>query len=219
MIFRNRRDDISFVEKENPYYLSFSDLMSGLLLIFILLTISLAINLIQKRKDLEKTRKKNFDRTTEIQNLIESIRKELNEKGIVVEIDKSILIIPEKEVGFESGSHDLDLNDKRTLNLIGSTIQKVLLKDDKFLILESIFVEGHTDSKKFSECYKIPSGRECVFDKDHDGNWELSVFRAISVLKHFEAHRLLFAKLYLLNLLFLPFLIPLLCSYFFFEVT
>ena len=57
------------------------------------------------------------------------------------------------------------------------------------MILESIFVEGHTDSKKFSECYKIPSGRGCVFDKDHDGNWELSVFRAISVLKHFEANK------------------------------
>mgnify|MGYP003667330882 FL=1 len=43
----------SKVDEENPYWMSFSDLMSGLLVIFILAAVALIIELTQKTKDIE----------------------------------------------------------------------------------------------------------------------------------------------------------------------
>lgn len=160
------------IEDENPYWLSFSDIMAGLLVIFILAAIALMIELTQKTqafddqiRELEKA-----ERIRE--ELIQEIAKELNQKNIPVTIsdNDTVLRIPEEVLTFKQGKFNIpeDPIFRMTSLEIGKVLYTSIIRDDRFEYLDTIFIEGHTD--------RIP-----YFNKRVKGNWGLSTFRAISV--------------------------------------
>lgn len=190
--------------EENPYFLSFSDIMSGLLILFILLTITVSIQLtsatqqqesklsenIKLKKELDKKEKqleaekiRYGDNTKKINLFLNEIVENLSKSGIKVEATNSMIIIPDEEVSFASGDHELDENGKIKIIEIGRVMYDILIKNKNYQLIESIFIEGHTDPTPLALCYKKPDGKMCVFSDGEDGNWELSVFRAISVLQ------------------------------------
>lgn len=166
----------SSVDEENPYWVSFSDIMASLLIIFMLAVVALMLAL--------STKQEKFNQELLLLQKAESVRKDilleitrdLKMKNIFVEIadNDTVLRIPERVLNFASGSSDIPPNFQSNIREVGNVLFKAINKIDsetkkqKYTFLDTIFVEGHTDA--------IPYQNAAL-----KGNWGLSTFRAISV--------------------------------------
>ncbi|WP_104037831.1 OmpA/MotB family protein [Vibrio jasicida] len=165
----SRRPSVN-VDEDNPYWLSFSDVLSGLLVLFILASLTLIL-------ELTKTKEEVNEALLEIQqaekarfNIINQIQQELQKDGILVEVieNYTVLRIPEKQLAFATNSDKIpvDPQTQAAVKQIGTAIHRAILEHNGSKYLDTVFVEGHTDSRA-TRLYK--------------GNWGLSAFRAISL--------------------------------------
>ncbi|UTT60359.1 OmpA/MotB family protein [Cellulosimicrobium cellulans] len=169
---------------EDSVWISFSDLMTSLLTIFMLAAVVLVLSLTQKQEALAteqeraEAQQQAFDQTlgslseaetVRAQMLVE-IRDALAAQGIEVTVsaDNSVLSIPTSLLGFEAGSYEIRPQHQQLALTIGDTIAEVLSRDDRYTYLDTVFVEGHTDNTPFPGL-------------EGSGNWGLSTFRAISL--------------------------------------
>jgi len=146
---------------EDPFSISISDLMTGLLIIFILTLSYYMLNFSQKTLELaENTIKK--------AEILKSIQDELEKQGIRVEVDleHGILHLPEG-ILFDSGEARLKKDGINLLKKLGPILYKVLLCPEFNGSVETIFIEGHTDN--------VP-----IHNSKFNSNWELSTQRAIN---------------------------------------
>jgi flagellar motor protein MotB len=161
------------VDEENPYWMSFSDLMSGLLIIFILAAVALIIELTQKTDNVDKTIKELVQAEKVRRSIIINIQEELAKQNIRVEIVDShtIIRIPESTLSFESGQDKLPDDEivQKSVRAIGLALHSAIQTNERFKYLDTVFIEGHTDSVGIGYRGK--------------GNWGLSADRAISIWK------------------------------------
>ena len=166
------------VDEENPYWISFSDLMSALLVIFILASVALIIELTETQQkieqDIEQLRNAQQART----DILHEIKDELAKRNIIVNIadNDTVLRIPETTLTFASNSYEIpgDKKLRKMVEWIGLILHRAINKPfDKsknalfrFKYLDTVFIEGHTD-------------RQSTTLKK--GNWGLSTYRAISL--------------------------------------
>jgi flagellar motor protein MotB len=185
-------------EEENPFLLSFSDLMASLLAIFILALIVMMIQLHQKQRELESEReeimltkvellaslkeiKETQDaidsalsgarlREQSLTSLLEGVQEDLKKKGIevIVAENGSVLRIPERALSFGLGRFEIQKEFHPTADAIGTALLEALQRPENLVLLDTVFIEGHTDA--------VPNTREM-------GNWGLSAYRAISLWK------------------------------------
>jgi flagellar motor protein MotB len=166
------------VDEENPYWISFSDLMSGLLVIFILAAVALIIELTEQQEKINADISEQKQATKARKAVLYEIRDELLKNHILVEIadNDTVLRIPEKTLSFSSNSDRIP-TDQRTqdaVKFIGIALHNAINKKVdaidstkmRYEFLDTVFIEGHTDS--------WPTRRD-------KGNWGLSAFRAISL--------------------------------------
>ncbi|KGJ90759.1 OmpA/MotB family protein [Thalassotalea sp. ND16A] len=176
------------------YLISVSDMMSGLLFIFIITLVAFILNFqdaIQKQKKVTETRKeivRKLTNTEQIRSeLLKSIQEQLQRQNIIVEVDNEhgVLRLTEQAVLFETGKETLDEASHKNLQIIGMVMSKILpcysqMPPDNSLCvdmlqfqgtLDSVFVEGHTDN------VPINSWR-------YKDNWDLSAQRAISAYRY-----------------------------------
>lgn len=161
------------VDEENPYWISFSDIMSGLLILFILVSMTLILELIAKREEVDQK----IEQIEQIEQVLREIKSALQAKNIVVEISEndSVIRIPDRLLTFDSGSFVIPEGSERIVYDIGDTIRRVIVKQDRYKIFDTIFVEGHTDNQPFRNNYI-------------KGNWGLSANRAIEVWNYWDRH-------------------------------
>jgi len=161
---------------ENPYWLSFSDIMAGLLAIFILTLVTLMIQLYQQiavQKDVKRKVEKALSELVQIdemrKELLVEIKENLQKRGINVEIQEnhSVIRIPDDQLYFKSGKHDVPKKLEKLVDQVGIVLEKALNKKNRMKYVDTIFIEGHTDSRPFK--------------KQEMGNWGLSSYRAIAV--------------------------------------
>jgi len=160
----------SAVDEENPYWMSFSDILSALLVIFILASVILILQLMQRKQEFDDE-VRTLERAEQVRRtILEEAHEELLSRGIQVEISEndSVLRIPNELLGFESGEFELHPRYAPTAFEIGEVLDRVISKGDRAAFLDTIFVEGHTDNRAF----------QGLLGK---GNWGLSTFRAISL--------------------------------------
>ena len=181
MRFRKSQDVA--VDEENPYWMSFSDIMSALLVIFILASVILILQLMEIQKELEQ-RQVEFEqelvelkkaeevRRTILYEAVEALRK----RGIKVEVseNQTVLSIPNELLGFETGAYEINPAYQPRAQEIGQVINEVVSRDNRVEFLDTIFIEGHTDNRP------LPG----FMGK---GNWGLSTFRAISLWQFWGA--------------------------------
>ena len=195
-MFRRRQLPKKLEEGENPFLLTFSDFMASLLAIFILVLIVTLIELEKKRKQVEVEKDEvmvvknelikaleDIQRVQEriaislqsvslrersLAGMLGGIRNELKEQGIEVVLaeNDTVLRIPEQQLQFALGKYEIPPAHSGSANIIGRTLLKALSKPENQALLDTVFVEGHTDS--------VPNSREM-------GNWGLSTYRAISL--------------------------------------
>lgn len=162
------------LNEENPYWISFSDIMSGLLVIFILAALMLVLQLDEQREEIDQ-RMRAILQADQIRNqILTSVAEELERQDIEVIIneEQTVLRIPSRTLSFESDQAEL-LDDQRLITeRIGIALLNALSEERRFEYVDTIFVEGHTDSR--ASAYKGV------------GNWLLSADRAISVWNYWN---------------------------------
>lgn len=185
-------------EEENPFLLSFSDLMASLLAIFILALIVMMIQVHRKQQELDRETKRikltlvellgSLEEIKETQDaidsalsgvslreqsltaLLEGVQKDLKEKGIevIVAENGSVLRIPEQALSFGLGKFEIQEQFHPTADAIGTALLAALQRPENLALLDTVFIEGHTDA---------------VANRQEMGNWGLSAYRAISLWK------------------------------------
>ena len=164
------------VDEENPYWISFSDIMSGLLVLFILVSLTLILELIAKREEVDQ-KIEQIEKIEKVrEQVLREIEAELKAKDIPVEIsdNDSVIRVPDRLLKFDSGSSEIPAGSENIVYEIGDTIRRTIIKQDRFKIFDTIFVEGHTDNKPFRSSYI-------------KGNWGLSTNRSIEIWNYWEA--------------------------------
>jgi len=170
---RSLRQSSSPVDEENPYWVSFSDVMAALVVIFILASLILLMQLVEMKQDVSE-KIKDLEIAEKVrETIVEDIARELEEKSIKVQVaeNHSIIRIPNDVLGFRSGEFSIDSQYQDTARTIGEVMARVVTKDNRTDYLDTIFVEGHTDNRPF---WGAPG----------KGNWGLSTFRAISLWEY-----------------------------------
>ena len=165
-------------EVENPYWVSFSDIMAGLLAIFILTLVTLMIQLYQQIADQKDVKRKVENALSEMsqidekrKDLLVEIKDSLQKRGIYVEIQEnySVIRIPDDQLYFKSGKHNVPKKLEKLVDQLGTVLEEALNKKGRMEYVDTIFIEGHTDSRPFN--------------KQEMGNWGLSSYRAIAIWK------------------------------------
>ena len=188
-MFRRRQIPKKLEEGENPFLLTFSDFMASLLAIFILVLIVTLIELKKKKDTVTIAMEELVEALNEIQRVQEKIaialqsvslregslagmlrgvQNELTEQGIKVVLaeNDTVLRIPEQQLQFALGKYEVPPVHSSSANIIGRALLNALSKPENRALLDTVFVEGHTDS--------VPNSREM-------GHWGLSTYRAISL--------------------------------------
>jgi flagellar motor protein MotB len=101
-------------------------------------------------------------------SMLDGIQRELKARDIEVALDetKTVLRIPEQQLQFALGKYDIPSEQASHATAIGEALLSALSNPDHLSLLDTVFIEGHTDS--------VPSSKEM-------GNWGLSTYRAISL--------------------------------------
>ena len=148
-------------EQQDFFTLSISDLMAGLLAIFILTICYFILNFSQATAQLTQ----NDVKRTE---LLETVYEELQKDGIEVEIDEKHGVLRISEgILFDIGLADIKSNGKNVITKLSKILSETLQSEQFAGSVETVFIEGHTDN------VPINNG---VFPS----NWELSTKRAIN---------------------------------------
>ncbi|MBI5591543.1 MAG: OmpA family protein [Deltaproteobacteria bacterium] len=176
-------------EDENPFLLSFSDLMASLLAIFIFVLVVTLVELEKRKEELRFSKQElieNLEGIQQAQNgivselsdvvqrehslslMLTQIQNDLQKSSIEVIIAESgtVLRIPDQQLHFALGRYDIPSAYIAPANAIGQALLKSLMRPENRSMLDTVFVEGHTDS--------VVNNREM-------GNWGLSTYRAISL--------------------------------------
>lgn len=158
-----RRKTPQIIEEtlQDTFTISISDLMSGLLAIFILVLSYFILNFSQATAQLTQN-----DVTRA--ELLRFVQNELEHEGIKVTVDEKHGILRISEgVLFDVGLADVKPQGQVVIKKLGSVLEVALASEQFKGRVETIFIEGHTDN------VPINNG---IFPS----NWELSTKRAIN---------------------------------------
>lgn len=166
-------------ESTEHFFTAFTDLLVGVIFLFMLLLMVFALNLKHSEKDKEA---EPVIITEEVRaTLLREIGTQMQAQQMPVTLDlaNGIVRLPEALL-FESGASQLSEQGERVVASLAEVLQKLLPCASKAttpcqwqqqpVFLDSVLIEGHTDKRPFTD------------EKGH-GNWELSAFRAITVYK------------------------------------
>lgn len=159
-------------EQDESYFISMTDLMVGMLFIFIILLMAFALNLKAQEDKLTQT-----DKARE--QMLRDIETALKNKGIPVTVlpESGVLRLPE-QVLFDVNSAVLQPTGRQAVAKLGEALEEIVpcyagttskpsCTGKAFGRLESVFIEGHTDDTGAL-----------------DRNWGLSYERARAVYVH-----------------------------------
>jgi flagellar motor protein MotB len=179
------RTTISHGEDES-YFVSMTDLMVGMLFVFIIILMAFALNLQKQATDLGET----VDDLTAAREtraaMLQDIKRSLELQGVTVDVDEDngILRLPEKLL-FQRGEYRIQPAGEDALRHLANVLAGILpcfasldgeappqtCPATKGGRLEAVFIEGHTDDIPM----KAYAGAKIA------SNWELSAARAITV--------------------------------------
>ena len=154
--------------QENSFWISYTDILSSLLIVILLVTAFVVFELMNTKQNVVQ----NLEEVTKAElvrkEILTEVQKKLLKEGLEVNITDnfSVLRIPESTLTFRSNNYYIHNAMKQGLSTIGTILFEVLVIDNRTEYFDTIFIEGHTDIRS--------TEREM-------GNWGLSTFRAISV--------------------------------------
>ena len=178
------------VEEEESYFVSMTDMMVGIIFIFVILLMTFALSY----REAEEVRQEKVEQLQAVEDakreILEDIQESLEKVGIkvIIDVQNGILHLPE-EILFPSGSARLNVQGRQSLGYLASALAQVIpcyasgsarvttvsCEGRANAKLDAIFVEGHTDD--------VPVRS----DSPYEDNWDLSAQRAIETYKQLVA--------------------------------
>lgn len=171
-------------EEGESYFMSMTDMMVGLLLIFIILLVYLALNFKERTAELAGGKETRTE-------ALEALEASLLARGVRVSIDRQngVLRLPE-DVLFESGDYNLSSEGAKDVAQVAEAMVEVLpcytssplcRGERKQHLIDAVFVEGHTDTTPMLgafDNYGLSVRRaEVTFDKLQEAQPALRAFR------------------------------------------
>lgn len=176
-------------EQDESYFVSMTDLMVGMLFVFIILLMAFALNLKEQETQLKEQETQLKEQETKLtqtdkarEEMLRDIETALKNKGIPVTVlpESGVLRLPE-QVLFDWNKAELQPKGLDAVGKLGKALDEILpcyagdvakptCAGKAFGRLESVFIEGHTDNTG-------TPGR----------NWTLSYERARAVYKQLSA--------------------------------
>ncbi len=186
-------------DDQESYFVSMTDLMIGLLFIFIIMLMSFAINYREAEEErqqhtekLEENVQKLTDNRRTVAHILRELEQSLEQQGIDVRVfpETGVLRLPEN-ILFESGQAELSARGEQAVGVLAMALAPLIpcfakadgfgwrapgeaVCDDQYHgRLEAVLIEGHTDDRP------IHGGR-------YRSNWDLSTARAIATFTALE---------------------------------
>lgn len=153
-------------DEETSYWLSYSDMMAGLLLVFVLIT---TFSMMQARKQYEQKEKELQEQSEKIQeaqelieeqqyqldkiigvrsNLVEALKQEFEGTDLRVSVDsKTGAITFDSSVLFDYNKYDIKQTGKEFLEEFLPRYFGILLEENFKDYVSEIIIEGHTDTE------------------------------------------------------------------------
>ena len=184
--------DHTHASEDESYFVSMTDLMVGMLFIFIIMLMAFALNLRAQEDALTKANKTRSQ-------MLEDIKQTMLERGIKVKIDteNGILRLPE-ELLFDQGEFELKGQGRVALKTLADVLASILpcyaltasapkesCPPSPGGRLEAVFIEGHTDDRPVLR--RMPNGIK--------SNWQLSTARAIATFEALIKYAPLLARI------------------------
>jgi chemotaxis protein MotB len=186
-------------EEDGNYLASMSDLMVGMLFIFIIMLMAFALSYRRAQEHSDQERADLLDQKSALECLIKKnkgmldallseIDKALSSEGVDVEADTAQGILRMKDkVLFDQGSADLrregqaaigkiveEFDSRMRCYIVSADDLRALCPVSSAPIIDGVFIEGHTDNDP------VLGGR-------YRSNWELSTARAINTFQAMES--------------------------------
>lgn len=130
------------VEGESPFWISFSDLMSALMVLFLLV---MAVTLISVTKDVTSAEQRKIQREKDIKELMSTIREESRDFPEVKVNESTYRIDLGDIVRFDSGRSDIQASGAKFLRRYVPVLLKAQATDLGQKWIRRIVVEGFTD--------------------------------------------------------------------------
>ena len=183
-------------QEDESYFISMTDLMVGMLFIFIIMLMAFALNLKEQQSELKATTNKLTQVDETRVQMLKQIEQSLRERGVEVKVfpESGVLRLPEKLL-FDSGKSELGETGRIAVARLAEVLSMILpcyseapaganttiCPKTQGGRLEAIYIEGHTDIQRFRGLA--------------DGNWQLSGARAIEVYQKLVANSSLLGEL------------------------
>lgn len=170
-------------DEESSYFMSVSDIMSGLMFIFIIILAIFVVDFMIASKEYQDSIDKLQENQEMRSQMLTDVQSQLAKKNVDVDIDieHGVLRLNENAIRFTSGLAELNKEQQDRLATVAEVLATILpcyshntraggqcLPSTKGK-LDSVFIEGHTDNVpivgRLTETFK--------------NNWELSTARAI----------------------------------------
>lgn len=170
--------------QEEDQWISISDMMSGLMVIFLFISISYMINIIKEKDAIQqialtynKTQKQLVDKLdSEFKDDFEKWGAKINRKKIsIIFINSNNSKFNSPKVRFKKGKSQIEDDFKKTLNEFFPRFIKILLDSNYKKEILEIRIEGHTSSE-----WRKNLSEQIIYIK----NMELSQDRTREVLKY-----------------------------------
>lgn len=137
-------------DEEVSYWISFSDIMSGVLIVFLLLLILVLLQFKIGNETIEANEGKETLEyaPTARDEIIAKLQSQFNNSGLNINIDdKTGVVLFSEEILFDYGSSELKPEGKELLKKFAPVYMETLLSDESILSqLYEIIIEGHTDT-------------------------------------------------------------------------
>lgn len=147
-------------EEKNHYWMSYSDLMSALLLIFALL---LMVNMFSNQTEIEAKDQMIEEVLGVKSRIIEELSQAFNDSNLEMEIDPQTGAIRfSSGVFFEFDSSSISQEGRTNLELFVPQYIKILLSEDFKEHIAQIIIEGHTDQEG-SYLYNLELSQDRAF--------------------------------------------------------
>ena len=170
--------------EEESYFVSMTDMMVGLLFIFILILMYFALQYQKSTQDLQRSTEKLQNAEDTRERIIQEIADNLKKNNVSVRIDlkSGVLHLPDEILRFARQDDEIETQYEYVVKALATSLMSVVPCyaqntspkpshcHESAHRLESIFIEGHTDS----DIYNI-NGK--------DYNWELSTNRAVNTYR------------------------------------
>ncbi len=128
-------------EGESPFWISFSDLMSALMVLFLVV---MAVTLVSVTQSIDAATRENIERSAAIKKLMQMIAEDPKSSGVGVD-QQNFRIDLGKEVRFDSGSFTINAAAGEFLRSYIPVLLRAKDSNEGKVWLRSVVVEGFTD--------------------------------------------------------------------------